>query len=140
MNVAKIGQNGQNHDQHVENLASKILANRSHSLQIFCSRYVFAPVCRGVTSKRFDPTFTKPIKKIKYRLSDANDDSIEIPIVPEEETIVRYRLGSDDLVSTTGFKYVNSPFSKFAKNRVFDYRCHKNQCRMRTQVQGVTET
>ena len=136
MNVAKIGQNGQNQHQHVENLSSKNLANSSHSLQIFCSRYVFAPVCRGVTSKRFDPTFTKPIKKIKYRLSDANDDSIEIPIIPEDETIVRYRLGSDDLVST-GCKNANGPLQKFR----FDYRCHKNQCRMRiSQVQGVTET
>ena len=102
MNVAKIGQNSQNPHQHVENLAAiKSFANQSNSLQIFCSRYVFAPVCRGVTSKRFDPTFTKPIKKLKYRLTDdANDDSIEIPIIPEDERVVRFRLGSDDLVST----------------------------------------
>ena len=33
--------------------------NEVVNLAFICSRYVFAPVCRGVTSKRSDPALTQ---------------------------------------------------------------------------------
>lgn len=47
-------------------------------LASICSRYVFAPVCRGVTSKRSDPTLTQQNRlyySILQQMRDSYDQS-----------------------------------------------------------------
>ena len=44
-------------------------------LAFICSRYVFAPVCRGVTSKRSDPTLTQ--NRLYYSILQQMRDSYD---------------------------------------------------------------
>ena len=52
--------------------------NNEVDLASICSRYVFAPVCRGVTSKRSDPTLTQQNRlyySILQQMRDSYDQS-----------------------------------------------------------------
>ena len=50
--------------------------NEVVNLAFICSRYVFAPVCRGVTSKRSDPALTQQ-NRLYYSILQLMRDSYD---------------------------------------------------------------